>query len=115
MWKYDFITIEEFGVKRKKVEDFITAVGGKVVKIDLPYNLHFSEQKVFNYNGRYYRVDAIEFENKPHFVIECGSLDEVIKNIMNDADPFPYDLRDEEILKEVKYSLGILAYPQVNN
>ena len=31
---------------------------------------------------------------------------------MEDAAPFPYDLADDELLNEVKYSLGIEAYPR---
>lgn len=49
---------------------------------------------------------------KPFIVIECGDLDELMNNIMDDAEPFPYDLSYEELCDEVKYSLGIEPYPQ---
>ena len=43
---------------------------------------------------------------------EYGTYDELIHNIMEDLDPFPYDLTEAELLKEVKYSLGIEPYPE---
>ncbi len=49
---------------------------------------------------------------KPFLVIECGTYDGLMKNIMGDADPFPYDLTEDELLNEVKYSLGIEPYPK---
>ena len=52
------------------------------------------------------------FPDKPFIVIECGTYDELINNIMDDLDPFPYDLTEAELLKEVKYSLGIEPYPK---
>ena len=52
------------------------------------------------------------FPNKPFIVIECGTYDELINNVMDEADPFPYDLTEAELLKEVKYSLGIEPYPE---
>lgn len=36
-----------------------------------------------------------------------------MKDIMEDENFFPYDLPDNELLKEVKYSLGIVPYPKV--
>ena len=39
-------------------------------------------------------------------------LDELMNNIMEDMDPFPYDLSDAELLNEVKCSLGIKPYPE---
>ena len=34
-----------------------------------------------------------------------------IETIFEDAEPFPYNLPDEELILEVKYSLGIEPYP----
>ena len=35
-----------------------------------------------------------------------------MKNCMEDADPFPYDLSEEELMNEVKYTLEIDPYPE---
>ena len=124
MWKYDFITRQEFEKRKDKVEDIIVMLGGKKISDDLPYMPkttsysgdevieNISTRTVFEYNGEYYRVDEICFSNKPFIVIECcGTYEELMKNMMDDADPFPYDLSDEELLNEVKDSLGIEPYP----
>ena len=71
-----------------------------------------STRSAFEYRGEYYRVDEVCFPGKPFIVIECGTYDELINNIMDDLDPFPYDLTEAELLKEVKYSLGIEPYPE---
>lgn len=123
MWKYDCVTREEFEKVKYKVEEYIVMLGGKEVSVQLPYKqktVSYSgdsviecnvQRPVFEYKGEYYHVDEVCFERKPYIVIECGRYDELMKYAMEDADPFPYDLLDGELLNEVKYSLGIEPYP----
>ncbi|MBP3941355.1 MAG: hypothetical protein J6D00_07700, partial [Christensenellaceae bacterium] len=99
-------------------------LGGNRVSIHLPYKQktrsyigndfveNISARSAFEYRGEYYRVDEVCFPDKPFIVIECGTYDELINNIMDEADPFPYDLTEDELLKEVNYSLGIEPYPE---
>lgn len=99
-------------------------LGASKYEIRLPYEVkttsylddfeetHRSERSVFTYKGLFFRVDEVFFSQKPFIVIECGDLDELMNNIMEDAEPFPYDLSYEELCDEVKYSLGIEPYPQ---
>lgn len=84
MWIYESVTRQEFESIKDKIE-----------------------KSAFEYEGLYYRVDEVCFSDKPFIVIECGTYDELMKNIMEDIDPFPYDLTEDELLNEVKYSLGI--------
>ena len=64
------------------------------------------------YPKRFFGYFVYFISNKPFIVIECcGTYEELMKNMMDDADPFPYDLSEEELLNEVKYSLGIEPYP----
>ena len=70
-----------------------------------------SVRPTFEYNGQYYRVDKVCFSDKPFIVIEYGTYDELMNNAMEDAEPFPYNLTEEELLNEVKYSLGIEVCP----
>lgn len=109
MWKYDFVTREEFESLKNKIEDIIVTLGAKSVYIQLSYP---SNRQLFEFNYEYYRVDEIFFETKPFVVIECGSYDESANNVMEDTNPFPYDLSDDELINEVKYALGIIPYPQ---
>ena len=119
MWIYEYVTRQEFESVKDKVEKFIERVGGNKVSFNLPYEqktfscvgsgyvTNISARAAFEYNGLYYRVDEICFPGKPFIVIECGTYSELINNIMEDLDPFPYDLNEDELLKEVKHSLGI--------
>ena len=119
MWIYESVTRQEFEAIKDIVEKYIVMLGGNKVSIELPYEQrtrssvgndfveNISTRSAFEYNGEYYRVDEVCFPNKPFIVIECGTYDELINNVMNDSDPFPYDLTEDELLKEVKYSLKI--------
>lgn len=123
MWKYECVTRQEFEQIKDKIEKFIVMLGGKEVSVRLPYiqkTVSYSEysvvenistRPVFKYNEKYYRVDEVCFYGKPFIVIECGTYDELMKNIMEEAEPFPYDLTDAELLNEVRYSLEIIPYP----
>ena len=122
MWKYECVTRQEFETIKDKIEELIIMLGGNEVFVDLPYEQktvsysgtdiieNISSRPAFEYNGQYYRVDEVCFPDKPYVVIECGTYDELMKNIMEEADPFPYDLTENELLNEVKYSLGIEPY-----
>lgn len=124
MWDYSCITRKEFEAVKDKIEEFIVLFGGLKILVDLPYEqkttsifegkvtVNISTRPVFKYNELYYRVDEVCFYKKPFIVIQCGTFNELMNNIMEDMDPFPYDLSDAELLNEVKYSLGIEPYPE---
>ena len=124
MWPYESVTRQEFESIKDVVETYIVMLGGNKVSIELPYEQrtrssvgndfveNISTRPVFEYKGEYYRVDEVCFPGKPFIVIECGTYEELINNVMEDADPFPYDLTEDELLKEVKYSLEIEPYPE---
>lgn len=124
MWIYESVTRQEFESIKDIVEKFIVMLGGNRVAIELPYEQrtrsiigndiveNISTRPAFEYKGQYYRVDEVCFSSKPCIVIEFGTYDELINNIMDEAEPFPYDLTEDELLNEVKYSLGIEPYPE---
>ncbi len=119
VWHYKEISREKFEQVKDQVETFIKEFGGKVMDIQLPYEQstethfdnvaikHISSRPVFEFNNMYFRVDEICFKDKPFVVIEVGNYEEVLNNTMEDTDPFPYDLSDEDIKKEVSYSLRV--------
>ena len=110
MWFYDTIKREDFEKRKDYVEQVICELGGKKIDIDIPYE-HKNTSPVFEFKNDYFRVDEILFKDKPFIVLEVGTLEELMKNTMEDADPFPFDLSDDDIVKEVKYTLGIEPYP----
>ena len=124
MWWYENVTRVDFEAGKDSIEHILLRLGASKYEIRLPYEVkttsylddfeetHRSERSVFTYKGLFFRVDEVFFSQKPFIVIECGDLDELMNNIMEDAEPFPYDLSYEELCDEVKYSLGIEPYPQ---
>jgi len=66
MWKYKFVTRQEFEGVKDKIEKFIVLLGGNEIFVDLPYEQrtlyssgndiveHVSTRPVFEYNGQYY-------------------------------------------------------------
>ena len=122
MWPYKQVTREEFEHVKDKVENMIIRFGGIACDISLPYVgkttslyaenevVNLSNRPVYKYNDEYFIVEEVCFA-KPFVVIEYGDYDDLLHNRMMDAEPFPYDLPDELLEKEVKYSLGILPYP----
>ncbi len=47
--------------------------------------------------------------DRPFMVLSFG---DTIENIFDDAEPFPYNLEEDELKAEVRYSLGIEPYPK---
>ena len=123
VWPYHCVTRQEFEQIKGRVEALIVRQGSRVAPVPLPYEQKstsycgcwsvewVSQRPVYEYCGRYYRVDEVCFPQKPFLVIECGSYEDLLQNGMEDADPFPYDLPQSELENEVKYALGILPYP----
>ncbi len=117
MRKEESITSSASGSVKEKIERFIVMLGGREISpaslcAQDTYAPERADEKAYEYNGKYYRVIEIRFSGRPFIVIECGSADELLHNVMEDADPFSSDLPDEELLNEVKYSLGIEPYPE---
>lgn len=122
MWHYKNVTRTEFEEAKDSVEQIMLALGAEVYDADLPVRsvksvisgkceeTFSSERKVFVYNGEFFRVDEVLLSQKPFIVIEFGVFDDFVNNTTEDAEPFPYDLTYEEIVKEVRYSLGIEPY-----
>ncbi len=124
MWTYTDITRDEFERIKDHVEEIMVAHGAVVEDIVLPYSqktttVHKdsdaivceSHRKVYKYKDLYYRIDEVCFDKKPFIVAEVGTYDELMKNTMEDADPFPWDLSEEEMEDEVSFFLGEKPYP----
>ncbi len=65
---------------------------------------------LFNKKCNYsYWIDNHFLSYKPFVVFPLG---DTIDSIFDDAEPFPYDLSEEELKVEVRYSPGIEIYPK---
>ncbi len=123
MWFYSNDTRKSFERRKDYVQAVMMELGAEIADIELSYEqkstsyvgkfveTYYSVRPVFTYRGRYYRVDEALFREKPFIVLECGTLQEVLSNGMEDTDPFPYDLPNEEIEAEIRYVFGIDPYP----
>lgn len=119
MWIYDNVTRDDFEKRKAFVEQIILNSGGKPVDIELSYErkttsvtdsfseTHYSDRTIFIFNNEYFRVDEVLFKSKPFIVLEYGTYKDLINNTMEDSDPIPFDLSDNEITDEIKYLLGI--------
>lgn len=125
MWPYPNMSREMLEKKKDEIEEIIAALGGKPKSIELPYEnnttsffdgnevVNSSQRCSFEFKGEYFRIDEVCcFTSVPGIVIEYGDYEDLIHNRMCDADPFPADLPYDELVNEVKYSMGILPYPE---
>ena len=114
-WIYTNVTRQEFEVVKDKVEKILVELGCVEVELDLPYvqkttSFLGEDEKVINYSYRpafqkddwYYRVEEVCFPDKPFITIEFGDYNDLMNDIMEDLDPIPYDLADNELFDEVK-------------
>lgn len=119
MWKYTDITRDAFEKIKDHVEEIMVAYGAVAQDIDLLYSqktttfdenhtptVWGSKRKAYKYKDMYYRIDEVCYALKPFIVAEVGTYDELMANTMEDADPFPYDLTEQELKDEVSYFLG---------
>jgi len=119
LWIYDNVTRDNFEKRKAFVEQIILNSGGKPVDIELSYErkttsvtdsfseTHYSDRTIFIFNNEYFRVDEVLLKSKPFIVLEYGTYKDLINNTMEDSDPIPFDLSDNEITDEIKYLLGI--------
>ena len=123
MWPYSFVTREEF----EKRKDFVGSTLCRLGCTTEPWppqemTMHgrnfqetwISERPLYHMDNLYITISEVLF-SKPFIVLEIGhTREEATRKIMEDTDPFPYDLSDEQIVLEVKRSLGWEEYPGRN-
>ena len=123
MWPYSNITREEFEQKKDEIERIIIALGGTPTTLKFSYEnkttsihdgtsiVNISNRCIYEFKGAYFTVGEVCF-SRPMIVIECAEYEDVMYNRWEDAEPFPVELSHDELVNEVKYSMGILPYPE---
>lgn len=123
MWQYENVTRKEFEKVKDTVEEIMQSLCAEKYDIRLPYEdktttvtaddtaQWTSHRSVYRYDDEFFRIGEVLFNNKPFIVIEFGTHDDLLKNTMEDAEPFPFDLAYTDLVNEVKWSLGIEPYP----
>ena len=118
MWPYDNHSEEEYYKAIKFVEDYAVSLGAEYVCTkEEPFTTYVGDKiikekpkmRVFKYGDEYFQVEHHFVADRPFMVLSFG---DTIENIFDDADPFPYNLEEDELKAEVRYSLGIERYPK---
>ena len=123
MWPYLFVTRAEFEKRKDLVDLALRRYGCEVEQIQLPYiqveatygrcfeETWISERPVYRLGGQYIRISEILLK-KPCIVLEIAdTLTAVLNNAMEDTDPFPYNLTEDQMLEQVRLSLGLEKSP----
>ncbi len=113
-WPYSFVTKEEFDKRIKYVEEVLQKYGAEHIGESHRFGTWILkngskvceniEKRIWKRESEFIRVDWVHFSQKPFLVLEFSDKQE---GPYEDADPFPYDLTDERLKQEIKYSLGI--------
>ena len=88
----------------KRKQNVTTLVNNKTIIEEVEYD-------VYKFNNEFFVIDSMCFPEKPFIVLSFGDTLETAGD-MDDAEPFPYDLSDDELMNEVRYSLLIEPYPK---
>ena len=120
MWKYKNHSKEKYISVKKRVEKIAVELGAVLActrkkrftssytgKNEIPI-IEEVDINIYKYRDVFFEVESVYQPDRPFIVLSFGNTPETT---FEDSDPFPYDLSDEELVSEVKYSLGIEAYP----
>lgn len=107
MWSYKDILQGDY----EKAANFVESIIEKLGAVCVGESEEAAPRKIWKFRNEYVRVDRICFPEKPFIVLEFSDQ---IEGFYEDADPFPYDLPENELVLEAKYALGILPYPEWN-
>lgn len=117
-WPYEDHSEEDYYNAVDFVEKYAEALGAKLICTkEEKFNtysgaghiLEVNEMRIYQYKDEYFWIEDHFLEEKPFMVFSFG---DTIDTIFEDAEPFPYDLSEEELKAEVRYSLGIEPYPK---
>ena len=113
MWPYPDVTRRQLEEKKDRVEVLLQALGAVPTGLGKPHSVSgygpgmgetfLSQRTVFRCGKVFVRVDEVLVPEKPFLVLEYASrVEEVRANVMEDADPFPWDLGEGELLAELR-------------
>lgn len=115
-WPYSCINKEEYLAKIVFVEKILQKYGAEYIEDfcetctwsirDGSYACEKVKKHVWKREDEYIRVDRVYFSEKPFLVLEFSKCKE---GPYEDADPFPYDLPDNQMEQEIRFSLGLEA------
>lgn len=97
------------------VESLFAKYGAEPLDIDEKNREKFGQRRLYKYDGSYYRVDQMKFDEdeKPFIILSCTD-DEKYADIglLEDIDAFDFGDSDEKLEKGIRYAFGIEPYPE---
>lgn len=112
-WPYSCINKVEFLARIASVEMILKKYGAECIEDccekcisilnDGSYVYEKISKNIWKKGNEYIRVDRLYFLEKPFLVLEFSECKE---GPYEDADPFPYDLPDVELEREIRYFLN---------
>ena len=119
MWPYEDHDENEYNQVVKFVEGYAVSLGAKLVSkkeytfTTIAGDKHIKEtleMNIYQFGEKYFWVEHHFTPSRPFIVFSFGDS---IENVgSDDAEPFPYDLAEEELKAEVRNSLGLEEYPE---
>lgn len=119
MWPYRDHDEEEYNRVLRFVEEYAVSLGAELVGSKEETFTTFAgdlqvretlDMRIYRFGDEYYWVEHHFLPDRPFMVFSFGDSVETVGS--DDAEPFPYDLTEEEQKAEVRYSLGLEAYPE---
>lgn len=119
MWPYEDHDENEYKRVLRFVEEYAVSLGAKPVDIKGEtfrtlvgdkYIKESPEMNVYQFGEEYFWIEHHFTSSCPFIVFSFGDSIETVGS--DDAEPFPYDLEEDELKAEVRYSLGVEEYPK---
>ena len=120
MWPYADHSELEYDKAIEFIEQYAQSLGAKYICSKLQKFTTISdnqdtiqealEMKIYKYGDGYFWLERHFQPDCPFIVFSFGDS---VDTIFEDAEPFPYNLTEEELKAEVRYSLGLEKYPAV--
>lgn len=113
-WMYVSVSREDFQKKIVFAEQLLEKYGAEYVSdfekrgywtlTDSTHAYETIQKRIYKLDEEFIRVDWVYFTQKPFIVLEFSDK---IDGPYEDADPFPYDLPDDEFEYEIRFSLKL--------
>ena len=120
MWPYKHHAEEDYNRVITFVQDYAVSLGAKLmVSKEEKFTTYAGDKyiseslymNIYQFDNYYFWIEHHFLSDRPFIVFSFGNSIETVGE--EDAEPFPYDLPEEELKAEVRYSLGLEKYPKI--
>ena len=108
-------TQDELEKRMDFVESMFVKYGAEPLEINEKHREKFGQRRLYKYEGSYYRVDQMKFDedDKPFIILSCTDDKKYADiGLLEDIDAFDFGDSDEKLEKGIRYAFGIEPYPE---